>query len=88
MGYPPVSHILTICVSSTVPEESYDTIHMLRKRIEHDNVIGPAPHAIYKLQDNYRNVMHVKAEDIEELVLLRDDLQQAVVKGCVYFDLV
>lgn len=94
MNYPPFGHMLSVLVAGKNEKEALKLSGMmceaLRKYFD-SVVIGPAPSNLSKINDIYRFSFFVKNEDYEELVRIKDYLEENVNKikkraAQVYFD--
>ncbi|MCR5222513.1 MAG: primosomal protein N' [Lachnospiraceae bacterium] len=88
LGYPPVSHLLAILCESSEEEkaEAYarQISQVLKKAIEDGqslsglteydiiNLIGPADATVKKISDVYRQVLYLKAQDMQKLKAVKD----------------
>lgn len=85
VGYPPTGHMLAILIESTSEQSAIDYSHSLAQKLNDDIIncykgqrvltIGPCAGSIKKLNDYYRQVIYVKAKDIEPLVGLKDSAE-------------
>lgn len=84
MGYPPVENLLAIHVSCQNEELLNNGCHylkefiMIAKKDIEAAVIGPASPGIEKLNDVYRRVIYIKTEKYENLVILKDLMEQYI----------
>lgn len=92
LGYPPVSHLLAILCESSEEEkaEAYarQISQVLKKAIEDGqslsglteydiiNLIGPADATVKKISDVYRQVLYLKAQDLQKLKAVKDLTEQ------------
>ena len=92
LGYPPVSHLLAILCESSEEEkaEAYarQISQVLKKAIEDGqslsglteydiiNLIGPADATVKKISDVYRQVLYLKAQDMQKLKTVKDLTEQ------------
>ncbi|MBO6015040.1 MAG: primosomal protein N' [Lachnospiraceae bacterium] len=86
-GYPPVSHLLAILLQSK-KEDQLQTLATelagriretaLRERGKRLLVIGPAKAAIGKINDTYRRLIYVKNEEYDNLVEIKDAVEDYV----------
>ena len=92
LGYPPVSHLLAILCESSEEEkaEAYarQISQVLKKAIEDGqslsglteydiiNLIGPADATVKKISDVYRQVLYLKAQDMQKLKAVKDLTEQ------------
>ncbi len=83
-GYPPARKMLS--VHGTCRDEAHLGVAMeyLKRLVERiyknsgGNVIGPAEESIAKIQEVYRKVLYIKAENMEELTAIKDRLEQYI----------
>ena len=95
MLYPPVFHLLVILCASKWEQRAsdgadellheIDGIQELKKKIF---PIGPADPAIARINDIYRKVIYLKAEDYQNLVFVKDRLEKFVRDNTDYKDMV
>ena len=95
MLYPPVFHLLVILCASKWEQRAsdgadellheIDGIQELKKKIF---PIGPADPAIARINDIYRKVIYLKAEDYQNLVFVKDRLEKFVRDNTDYKDIV
>ena len=94
MDYPPVKHMLSVLVTGDV--EAYaqalsERLVMEIKKKFDIFVIGPAPANISKINDIYRYVFYIKSSDYEQLISIKDCLEDILMKRenkreSVFFD--
>ena len=95
MLYPPVFHLLVILCASKWEQRAsdgadellheIDGIQELKKKIF---PIGPADPAIARINDIYRKVIYLKAEDYQNLVFVKDRLEKFMRDNTDYKDIV
>lgn len=80
--YPPIWHMLAVLTVSEDEKSASDLAERYHLRAEgyltdHSRgyQIGPAPAGIAKIKDKYRYVLYVKHRDMEELVRIKDALE-------------
>lgn len=82
MCYPPVWNLLLIAVASPREAEAGECSRRLggwlRENCPGLRVIGPTEAAVAKVNDIYRWVIYVKSEDYEELVCVKDSLEEVL----------
>ncbi|SCP98049.1 replication restart helicase PriA [Anaerobium acetethylicum] len=87
MGYPPVSNILAVLVSSKNNEKAAETAEYLKQMIIRDfagerlRVIGPADESISRVNDFYKKVIYIKNEDYTLLTRVKDNLEKYADEG-------
>ena len=83
MGYPPVNNLLAVH-GSCADEEllmtamGYIRKYMLRVLKGSLQIIGPAPEAVSKVQDMYRQVIYVKGKTASDLIRMRRLLERYI----------
>ena len=83
MSYPPVWNMLVVHCTGAVLEKVEETAdlvaELLKKQVEERafriHVVGPADAAVAKVNDVYRKVVYLKGEQYEELVQMKDALE-------------
>ncbi len=89
-GYPPARKMLSIQGACRDHAHLQTAMEYLKKRVlaiyrkSAGNVLGPADGPIAKIQDSYRMVLRVKADAEEELVALKDRLEQYIEANAGY----
>lgn len=82
MCYPPVWNLLLIAVASPRETEAGECSRRLggwlRENCPGLCMIGPTEAAVAKVNDIYRWVIYVKSEDYEELVCVKDSLEEVL----------
>lgn len=82
MCYPPVWNLLLIAVASPREAEAGECSRRLggwlRENCPGLRVIGPTEATVAKVNDIYRWVIYVKSEDYEELVCVKDSLEEVL----------
>lgn len=82
MCYPPVWNLLLIAVASPREAEAGECSRRLggwlRENCPGLRMIGPTEAAVAKVNDIYRWVIYVKSEDYEELVCVKDSLEEVL----------
>jgi len=87
MGYPPVSNILAVLVSSKNSEKAAETAEYLKQMIIRDfagerlRVIGPADESISRVNDFYKKIIYIKNEDYALLTRVKDNLEKYADEG-------
>ncbi len=83
LAYPPAAHMLAILVISTREEEGEQVLKQFVSRIEQSGqnkqgliVIGPTQASITKINDKYRHVLYLKHNEYENLVQIKDMLEE------------
>ena len=89
MGYPPVENMLGIYLSCEDQELVEQQAELLEKRIgmadsQDLQVIGPADAALAKKNDRYRKVIYIKHRDTEQLLYIKEQLEQQMEKEPVW----
>lgn len=88
MGYPPAWELLAVYMSGPQEEELAIGAAALRTALDRLNregqfrVIGPADGIISKVQDQYRKVLYIKAEQEDTLQALREKLETFLQADC------
>ena len=83
MSYPPVWNMLVVHCTGAVLEKVEETAdlvaELLKKQVVERafriHVVGPADAAVAKVNDVYRKVVYLKGEQYEELVQMKDALE-------------
>lgn len=83
LSYPPVCHMLVVYfmgeVQDTVEQAAQVAAQRIKERIaaggEQVFLVGPADATVSKVNDIYRKVVYMKAQNYETLVSLKDDLE-------------
>lgn len=87
MNYPPCGHMMVMLVASKDEMTAALSAELLAKKIRQSQengklsglrLIGPANAAVAKVKDIYRKVIYFKHEDYQELVKIKDVLEQFV----------
>lgn len=84
LGYPPVYEMLTILVTSKAEAQAALGIRLLHEAISKwypDNLlmqIGPADAPVSKINDVYRKILHLKHQDREFLVAVKDKIENYI----------
>ncbi len=79
MLYPPVWNMLVILCASKWEQTAYDAAVKLIEKIGSGiSCIGPADAAVAKVNDIYKKVIHIRAEDYKELVAVKDKLENYI----------
>lgn len=94
MDYPPAAHMLSVMVTGENESACVTLANSLVSEIRSGfkvPVIGPAPAQISKINDVYRQVFYLKHKDYEQLVLIKDFLEEILMnrkqfKESVFFD--
>ena len=87
MQYPPVAHMLAVLITSseqeqgkTLSEQMTGLVNRIQNKQKKNDkslqVIGPTEASIGKINDQYRHVFYVKHADYQELVQVKDILEQ------------
>ena len=81
MGYPPVANLLLIIVSSEDENAAGQAVKAFFNAVseycdEGFRIIGPADAPIAKIQDIYKKILYIKHERYEELVNIKEWLEQ------------
>ncbi|MCQ2520672.1 MAG: primosomal protein N' [Lachnospiraceae bacterium] len=83
MDYPPAGHMLNVMVSGKKEEEvnllATQMCTAIRKYFK-SLVIGPAPAALSRINDIYRFVFYIKDKNYNELVDIKDYLEDSLTK--------
>ncbi len=81
-SYPPASHMLAILIGAADEEEGaklgQELAGLIKKGEYPVRVIGPAAAAVSKINDIYRYVLYIKHKDYEELVKVKDLVEEAM----------
>ncbi len=94
MDYPPASHLFSVLVTSKeeiLAEELAKTLANEARKVSSSPVFGPAKAMIGKIEDRYRFTFYVKNADYDELVKVKDRLEELLSKRTdfsesVFFD--
>lgn len=82
MLYPPVWNMLVVLCASKWEQTAYDGAAKLLEQIQKGThpvqAIGPADAAVAKVNDIYKKVLYLKAQEYETLVCVKDCLEQYV----------
>lgn len=83
--YPPVGKILEVFITSESEEKAFYTAGILkqemeRHRLNHVQIIGPAPAAVARVQDRYRQVLYFKSLDEKILFRIRTFMEHILEK--------
>lgn len=85
MCYPPVWNLLLIAVTSPQKAEAEACSRKLglwlQKHFSQLSMIGPTEATVAKVNDIYRRVIYLKSEDYEELVCVKDGLEEMMSQG-------
>ena len=89
MGYPPVENMMGIYLSSEAPELLEQQAELIGERIraagrQQLQMIGPADAALAKKNDRYRKVIYIKHRDTEQLLYIKEQLEQQIEKETVW----
>lgn len=81
LGYPPVSNMLEIhasCEEEELLDRAMQYIRKFLQRIagEHTVLLGPAPEAVAKVQDQYRRILYVRNPDRGQILKMRAYLEK------------
>lgn len=79
LKYPPIYHLMVILMSGEEEGKVIQGSQMLHREIgNQDNltVIGPNEASISKMNDRYRRVIYIKALEYEQLIQVKDHLEQ------------
>ncbi len=85
LGYPPVCHLLAVCLSGKDEkhiEMAADYLKQFALKITAKSdafkIIGPSIPPIGKIKDVYRRMVYIKNKDYDELIRIKDYLEQYV----------
>jgi len=88
MHYPPVVHMVVLLITSTDEKKVADAADYIKEKtyalnsyIKDIKIIGPANASIFKLNDMYRKVIYMKAQDKEDLVKIKNELETEFLSG-------
>lgn len=88
MKYPPVSNMMTLFISSDseklsadIMNVSFNTANDIIRTRKDTVLIGPAPHPVFKANNMYRYLLHIKSNNIIILKGIRRAVENAVKKG-------
>ena len=97
MEYPPVVHMMAVLVTSKVEEECMVLCGKIKDIIDNQeenfSVIGPAQANISRIKDVYRKVIYVKHRDKNEIIHLKNRIEEKLkeenktIKAEAQFDL-
>ncbi|MFA9375126.1 MAG: primosomal protein N' [Lachnotalea sp.] len=88
-GYPPISNMLAILISSDKEESGAQAAVLLKKQLESNKlektiVIGPSDCSIAKINDIYKKVIYVKHCEYDKLVKIKNGLEKFIDKNEKY----
>ncbi len=89
MLYPPVWNMLVVLCASKWEQTAYDCAAKLAEQIGGERqvqVIGPADAAVAKVNDIYKKVLYLKAEDYGKLVEIKNRLEHFMRDNRAFFD--
>ena len=89
MLYPPVWNMLVVLCASKWEQTAYDCAAKLAEQISGERkvqVIGPADAAVAKVNDIYKKVLYLKAEDYGKLVEIKNRLEHFMRDNRVFSD--
>ncbi len=89
MGYPPISNIAAILLTSADEKFGKNAASDIAARIKNSkidglNVIGPTEAAVAKINDIYRFVIYIKHSDYNNLVRVKDGIERYIEMVPVY----
>lgn len=87
MSYPPVSHMMTVFISTDSERRSSDIMNTAANTAEgivkgrsDTSLIGPARHPVFKANNMYRYLLHIKGNNISVLAGIRRSMESSVEK--------
>lgn len=88
-GYPPVSNILAVLISSDKEEQAQQGAVLLKNRIDEMQlsqtiVIGPSDCTIAKVNDIYKKIIYIKQKRYETLIQVKNSMEQYIEKNDKY----
>lgn len=88
-GYPPVSNMLAILISSDKEEQAQQGAWLLKKRMDemqlsNTTVIGPSDCTIAKVNNIYKKVIYIKQKKYETLIQVKNSMEQYIDKNDKY----
>lgn len=94
LGYPPVAHMLAVQIFGAGKESAEKLAKDISVKVRSTSnlvVLGPAAGIISKMKDMYRFVVYLKAENYDDLVRVKDELEEYIrgmenIKEYVQFD--
>lgn len=84
LSYPPVENMMAVLMTGSDEEKLMVAAKYLKefvfllKNIEKHQVIGPAPPYIGKLKDTYRQVIYIRSESNNELIHIKDKMEEYI----------
>ncbi|MDD2972643.1 MAG: primosomal protein N' [Lachnospiraceae bacterium] len=81
LRYPPVAQMMVLLISSRTEEAGMELAVKIAGKITDEaglQVIGPAPATLGKINDIYRTVLYVKHREKEQLIMMKDRIEQYV----------
>lgn len=83
MNYPPAGKMLEVYIISKNEQVSHKAAEYVRLQVETAKIqnvimIGPAMASIYKMQDEYRQVIYFKCDDEEFLIKVRNYVERVI----------
>lgn len=84
MNYPPVAPMLLIVLSSEFEDNVKKAANSLSSCIDKDkciHVLGPCDAPISKVKDQYKQVIYIKGNSKENLVLIKNELEHFIREG-------
>ncbi len=89
MGYPPVRNLLKIGLTSKNEEKLQSACDYIKEQVQtkiKKGMIctGPVPASIYKINDEYTQIMHIKALDYQELTHIKDFVEEKSREGSIF----
>lgn len=93
LRYPPIYHMLVILCASKEEQTAADSANQLATYLrekgfvsvtERVNLIGPADAAVAKVNDIYKKVIYLRADNYEKLVQIKDSVESYVKDSASY----
>ena len=93
LRYPPICHMLVILCAGKAEETVAETAKKLAELIKEQKVmgvslIGPADAAIAKVNDIYKKVMYLRADNYDRLVEVKDFVEAQVKDNAAYKNII
>ena len=88
-GYPPVSNMLAVLITSDKEEQAQLGAVLLKNKIDEMHlsqtiVIGPSDCTIAKVKDMYKKIIYIKQKKYETLIQVKNNMEQYIDKNDKY----
>ncbi len=84
-GYPPIKEIMAVLISDKDEDAAYlaavNLSGLCRAKGREVQIIGPGKAGIGKISDRHRYVFYIKADKKEDLIILKDDMEEWLDSG-------